>query len=79
LGSRGPGKEFWNIGNLPASPFRTDDWPLLEDEPFDGRSKEHEEWSSRRYQRLLKAWRENEERRVKEARKTLEELDKDGK
>jgi len=28
---------------------------------------------------LLKAWRENEERRVKEARKTLEELDKDGK
>jgi len=68
------GNLVWNIGNLPASPFRTDDWPLFEDAPFDGRSKESQEWRDRKLKLQNEARKTAQERRANEARKTIETL-----
>jgi len=70
------GNLVWNLGNLPASPFRTDDWPLLEDAPLDGKSKAYQEWRARRVRRLNEARRQALRRNAEEAGKLLEEYRK---
>ncbi len=70
------GNLVWNMGNLPASPFRTDDWPLLEDAPLDGRSKAYQEWKGRKYRQLNEARKHALQRNAEEAAKLLEEYRK---
>jgi sialate O-acetylesterase len=60
--------------DLPASPFRTDDWPLLEDAPLDHRSKEYQAWRQRRHQRVLQARQDARLRMSQETQRTLRTL-----